>query len=276
MKYLHGKDRNSVDVWRGTNNKRVCCVDGCMIKHNKQGYCSKHYREFIESKTCTFEGCKGKTFAKTLCAKHYKQKYRHGEIFRTIYDKNNIIRHNDYAEMKLYNINGDYIGSTIIDLDDVEKVQKYKWHLNSNGYVRSSALNSYLHRYIMDCNDLNYDVDHIFHDSLDNRKSMLRVCRHFENNRNSDKVNSNTGIRGVYYHEGHDRYYASINSKGIKYNSKRTLSIVEAIEYREIMELYLHGEYSPKYSYLIDKYGNITSDKFEKCVSSTSTYNMKG
>lgn len=275
MKYLNGKDRKGVDIWRDENGKRVCCVDECMIKHNKQGYCTKHFKKLVEKDTCTFEGCEDKVFTKSLCTRHYKQEYRHGKIFRTIYDKNDILIHENYAELKLYNVKGENVGVSKIDLEDIEKVQQYKWHLNSNGYVRSRVSTQYLHRYIMACNSKD-DVDHINHDKLDNRKCNLRICKHHENNSNTDVRNSSTSIKGVYYHSKHDKYYASINSKGVKYTSKYYHNISDAILCREIMELYLHGKYSPKYDYLINKYNVISKERFDECVAYTSKYSKKG
>ena len=228
------------------------------------------------SKICYVEGCGRKTLARGVCNKHYKHLYRHGKIIeRTIYDKNEIIMYNNFAEVKLYNKQGKYIASTLIDLEDVEKIKDYKWHLNDNGYVRSRELNEYLHRYIMNPSDDN-DVDHIYQDTLDNRKMNLRECKHYENNRNVVKSNSNTGIKGVYYEKRTNKFYSSINSKGFKYTSAQYDNLEDALECREIMELYLHKEYSAKYEYLRGKYGDIDCEKFNSVVKSVSEYNMKG
>lgn len=226
-------------------------------------------------KICSIDSCHNNIFAKGMCNKHYKQMYRYGKILeRTIYDKNEIIKYDDYAEMKLYDKYGSYTASTIIDIDDVEIVSKYKWYLNSNGYIRCTELNEYLHRFVL--NAKSEDVDHIYHDPLDNRKNNLRECNHYENNRNSNKTNSNIGIKGVYYIEKFNKFYASINSEGVKYTSKYYEGIADAINSREIMELYLHKEFSPKYNYLLNKHGNIDYEIFENIVTYRSNYNMKG
>ena len=46
---------------------------------------------------------------------------------RTRYDPNEIILYENYAEMLLYNRQGEVIASTLIDLDDVEKVNNFTW-----------------------------------------------------------------------------------------------------------------------------------------------------
>ncbi|NFT30668.1 hypothetical protein FDF40_04150 [Clostridium sporogenes] len=266
-----GVDRKGVVIWKDENNKRVCSVENCFIKHNKQGYCVKHYRELKEDKVCKVENCYLKILASNLCTRHYKQKYRNGEtVNRTIYDKNEIILHSQYAEIKMFDKYGKYGASTIIDIEDVDKVKKYKWHLNDNGYVRSRSINTYIHRFLL--NAVLDDVDHINHDTLDNRKGNLRECSHSDNNKNSVKVNSNTGIRGVYYSKNNNKYYSSIHSNGKRYATEFCETLSEALNYREIMELYLHKEYSPKYDYLLSKYGEINEEEFLNIAKYISNY----
>lgn len=225
---------------------------------------------------CYVDNCDSKVLAKGVCSRHYKHLYRHGKILeRTIYDKNEIVIFESFAEMKLYNKDGIYVTSTLIDIEDVEKVSKYKWHLNDNGYVRNKILNEYIHRFIMKPKN-DKDIDHINGDTLDNRKFNLRECFHYENNRNTNKTNSNTGIKGVYYDERTNKYYSTVNSQGSRYVSAYYGNIGEALECREIMELYLHKEYSPKYKYLTIKHGDINDDKFNSVVSSKNEYRTKG
>lgn len=49
---------------------------------------------------------------------------------------NDFIFYKDYAEIILYDKHGNEKARTKIDLDDVDKVKDYKWHL-SNEYSRS-------------------------------------------------------------------------------------------------------------------------------------------
>ena len=81
-------------------------------------------------RTCKVEGCNNKHHAKGYCKKHYLQMKRHGQILdRTIYDPNEIIEHEDYAEIILYDKQGKETARALIDLDDVDKVKDYKWGL---------------------------------------------------------------------------------------------------------------------------------------------------
>lgn len=100
---------------------------------------------------------------------------------RTRRDPNEIILHKDYAEIVLYNKNNKETARTKIDLDDVEKCSKYKWHINYYGYA--GTLNLRLHQFLLGKkNDLH--IDHINHDTLDNRKKNLRHCTRSQNQMN--------------------------------------------------------------------------------------------
>lgn len=93
---------------------------------------------------------------------------------------------------------------TMIDVADLEKALTRRWHVmpNSMGgyYVYSRGLIS-LHRFLLDAPKGKY-VDHINHDTLDNRRSNLRIVSNQKNNTNREGayVTSKTGIRGVSVH----------------------------------------------------------------------------
>ena len=78
------------------------------------------------------------------------------------------------------------------DLDDYDKISKYTWCFDADGYLmtRIDGHNVKLHRLIMDFPD-NLEIDHVYHDPYtnrpyknDNRKHNLRVCSHKENCKN--------------------------------------------------------------------------------------------
>lgn len=137
-------------------------------------------REETECRIRTIKGM-------NLCPKHLTQWYRHGGFSdRTIYDKNDIIKYDDHAEIVLRNKSGDDVGHAIIDLEDVEKCSQYKWHIrkgrNTNYAIASLPNNKkiHLHRFV-----LNYsgalDVDHRNRNGLDNRKDNLIPVTHSKN-----------------------------------------------------------------------------------------------
>lgn len=113
-----------------------------------------------------------------------------------------------------YRIEGDvvYIAlkpgiETIVDLADLEKIAQYAWYavpnMMSGYYVSSRTENKtvYLHRAIMDA-PKGRVVNHINHDTLDNRRSNLRIVTHQQNDshRNGHYNTSKLGVRGVSIH----------------------------------------------------------------------------
>lgn len=98
----------------------------------------------------------------------------------------------------------------IIDEQDFEKVNQYKWHLTSSPssktfYAKTSTWNKdkkcntdiKLHRFILDLSDSKLLVDHINHNGLDNRKCNLRVSTTSQNTQNSRQPNK-YGYKGIY------------------------------------------------------------------------------
>ena len=147
---------------------------------------------------CSVEGCNNnKHLTRGYCDRHYRQIRIYGEILeRTSFDSNEIVIYEDYAEIVLYGRNNKEKGRAIIDVDDVEKVSQYKWHLTKNGYIATTINRKRvkLHRFIMNVwkNECDYNsnvIDHINRNPLDNRKSNLRIVSQKENmnNKNCNK-----------------------------------------------------------------------------------------
>lgn len=131
----------------------------------------------------------------SFCPKHITQWYRNGSFDdNTIYQPNEYVFHDNYAEIILKDKNCIEVGRAQIDLEDVEKCQKYKWHLRkarNTNYVIASINGEknkkiHLHRLIMNYYD-NLDIDHIDRNGLNNRKSNLRIVTHSMNLTNNDK-----------------------------------------------------------------------------------------
>jgi len=98
---------------------------------------------------------------------------------------------------------------TVIDAVDWPIVSRFTWHAMPNvmgGYYAATGVSRadgrqttlYLHRLLMGTPP-GLKTDHINHDTLDNRRSNLRVVTNRQNNenRNGAHKNSKTGIRGV-------------------------------------------------------------------------------
>lgn len=164
---------------------------------------------------------------------------------RTIYDPNEIVIHDDYAEVVLYNKNCVEIDKVLIDLEDIEKVSKHKWHKSYSGYAVTSNSKP-MHRLIIKCPKEKF-IDHINHNKLDNRKQNLRICNKQQNAFNMKIPNTNrSGIKGVGFHKHTNKWRARIvvNDKEIYLGIFNTIE--EATKARKEAELKYFGEYRNK------------------------------
>lgn len=116
---------------------------------------------------------------------------------------------------------------TIIDTDDLPKAKEFKgtwygaFYKNGNCYrvqgndrtcKSGSQKNVMFHRFITDAPD-GLLVDHINHDTSDNRRSNLRFATNSENQQNrlgAAKNNKSSGVRGVKWHKRNRAWKASV------------------------------------------------------------------
>lgn len=116
---------------------------------------------------------------------------------------------------------------TMIDLEDFDKANYYKgtWYTRYSKGTKSFYCNGnitlnngkrttiQLHRIIMNITDTKIQVDHIYHNTLDNRKSQMRLatsqeqqwnkrCRGYSWNKKLNKWKSRIRINGKEKHLG--------------------------------------------------------------------------
>lgn len=161
--------------------------------------------------------------------------------------QNEIIINNDYAIIKIKN---NLLGELdcLIDIEDIEKIKDYFWnirydkrHPKCTVYVESHYLRKriHIHRLLTNC-PVNYVVDHIDGNGLNNRKSNLRVVTQSQNclNRNDKKD------IGICYNKYGKCWqcYVCINGKTIRLGKYFTKQ--EAVKKRKIVnKLIKKGEY---------------------------------
>lgn len=153
--------------------------------------------------------------------------------------------------------NGDYLevidskgNSFLIDAEDRQLLQRYWFVIESKStvgtptsYVASGDRErELLHRVIMKANGSEL-VDHIDGNTMNNRRSNLRITSRQVNasNKNVQKNNKSTGILGV--HKRGNKYRVVICTKGKK-TERICDSLDEAIEVRKQLELEQRGELS--------------------------------
>jgi|SRR5690606_4256296 len=101
---------------------------------------------------------------------------------------------------------GDY---ALVDDEDYDRVMQYNWYLDTGGYARNDTVGA-MHRMVTNAPD-GTDVDHIFHNKLDNRKSQLRVCTHQENGFNRKRRAFGTSkYNGVFWDKSRNRWHVRI------------------------------------------------------------------
>ena len=148
----------------------------------------------------------------------------------------------------------------LIDDEDYDKVAKYNWSIDIQNrreglkYVTHSIwqgsdkgyVTIKLHRLIMGCSiGDGMIVDHINHNTLDNRKCNLRVCKLGQNsmNRKTSK-NSTTGYKGVWKRRDSGRYRVMLRNKGKRFNGGHYDSLEEAARAYDRLALKIFGEFA--------------------------------
>lgn len=199
-----------------------------------------------EIKKCSVCGSANKvcnTEIGLLCGKHYNQFKRHGKILeRTKYDPNEIKVLDEYAIIVLYDKDANPIAEALIDKADIELVKNSKWCVNKNNYVKNSK-QEYLHRVILNEQDLY--IDHINGNTLDNRRSNLRICSNADNLKHRVNLpkNNTSGILGVRFREDRNKWYAEIQYNGHKVNLGSYKDKEDAVKARLDAEIKYFGEY---------------------------------
>ncbi len=121
---------------------------------------------------------------------------------------------------------------TIIDDSDYPLIQTYSWysHVTPNGVYaisRNHGKTTRLHRLLTNC-PTGLVVDHINHDSLDNRRINLRIVSTLENRHNNrvKERNKGIGMNGVSFDKIRNKWTAYIMAK----NKQITLGRYQTVE----------------------------------------------
>lgn len=208
-----------------------------------------------QSKICDVVNCSNTRKGRKYCSKHEYQLRKYGKIFnRTKYDPNEYEIKGNIAYMLLYNKKQEVREKTMIDFEDVDRCDCFKWTFNAvkksvttTMLVDGEKKNVSLPRFLMDVHNKPHttQVDHISRDHLDNRKSNLRICTPSENSRNSKMYSTNTtGFRGVIFRKDTSKYAAQIwhNNQRIGLGCFETPEEA-ALVYNEAAKKY-HGKFA--------------------------------
>lgn len=133
------------------------------------------------------------------------------------------------------------------DKDDFDKIKNTLWYRCNRNTEHVKYIGSRngkcIHRYILNAPP-GYEIDHINHNPLDNRKINLRICTHQQNQFNQPlQKNNYSGVTGVSFYPPRKKYRARI-----KYNQKELhlgyyTSFLEAVQARNEGMRLLFGDF---------------------------------
>jgi len=201
-----------------SQDQQKCKHNGCYNIAKTKGYCKTHYEAFRRrGKICKIEGCKEAWYIGDYCRSHWR-KWREfaTPVIRNKFDTNRITVVGDVCKSELYNGKNEAIGEALVDADDKYKVEGYKWALivsKTSQYVMRSHKYKIrqLHNIIFGDVPNGFEVDHEDRDTLNNRKSNLRLATRSLNNANSKMRKTNTsGFKGVSWCKQKGKYIGQI------------------------------------------------------------------
>lgn len=139
----------------------------------------------------------------------------------------------------------------LLDEDNVQILVDYSWHAFKNrgkvyirGWDRENRKKVFMHRLIKNAPKSHY-VDHINHNTLDNRKSNLRLCKNSGNMSNRNAPSNNTsGYKGVSKCKATGKWKASIGKDNKRYYLGVFDTKEQAAREYNIHAIKLHGEFA--------------------------------
>lgn len=136
----------------------------------------------------------------------------------------------------------------VVDNEDFEFLNKFKWCLNGRYAARSTKLSDgskghiLMHRLIL-LSRHGESTDHKNENKLDNRRSNIRRCTQTENNRNVSRRKDNTsGYKGV--HRSRNLWGTQISHNGVLLFLGRYKCKHEAAKAYNRAALKYHGEFA--------------------------------
>lgn len=144
--------------------------------------------------------------------------------------------------------------SALVDECDYERLSKNKWYASWSActasyyacrtpYVDGKKRHVSMHREALGAAG-KMQVDHINHDTLDNRRGNLRLVSAADNRANKRPHKTNkSGVPGVCWDKVNKRWLSNIKKGGRYYNLGRFVEFEDAVAVRECAEHLLFGEH---------------------------------
>jgi len=130
-----------------------------------------------------------------------------------------------------------------VDNEDFDRLKNINWQFNGIRYAVNHNLD-YMHRFIMNT-PADMDTDHINHDTLDNRKSNLRICTRSQNLANMALSNNFTSkYKGVSWCNRNKKWVCQISYKSKRIKLGYFTSEIEAAKAYDKKAIELFGEFA--------------------------------
>ena len=152
-----------------------------------------------------------------------------------------------------YEVKGDTVVCTLsngvqflIDVDDYGRVKEYGWSYNRpRDYIFCNSLNQIpLSRFLLNCPP-GFEVDHINHNRLDNRRCNLRIATKSENSANTRRIkNGILRYKGVSYCTQTGRWRASIHYGDMQTTIGRYDTMEQAAVAHDLVSYKLYGDFA--------------------------------
>lgn len=175
----------------------------------------------------------------------------------------------------------------LVDDEDFEWLSKYNWQYQPKKhgdrviaeiFGLGKRTKVYMHRLVTDC-PTDMLVDHANHNTLDNRKSNLRICTGTQNQGNKFvRSDSSTGYKGIMWDDFRKRWLVAVKHKDYGKISGRFKSLKDAVDFYNENALEMFGEFALLNQYnpddereisLIDRRHSMT---YKKDKGKTSRY----
>lgn len=106
----------------------------------------------------------------------------------------------------------------IVDDEDYEVLSRFKWHVvkDDKGKYLYAITKIRMHRFVLNVPSGMF-VDHINGDTLDNRKSNLRICTNAENQQNTKSRGGSSRYKGVSYQRKTGKWMAAFIANKVHY-----------------------------------------------------------
>jgi hypothetical protein len=189
----------------------VCDYPECKYSSTNKNYLRMHKKiHGNEIFKCDYPNCEYQTNVKINLAKHVKTHYK--KVLKKVLKEewiNDEIKNkydNSPFRIPLRNKNGIIVEYALVDEDDFEKVNKYKWNLGTGGYAQRTdkRKNIRLHHFVFKKPENGNVIDHINQERLNDSKLNLREVSQSINSHNVKKntnIETSSKYKGVYWHK---------------------------------------------------------------------------